>query len=309
MTLRVIVDEGAGSGSKVWEEFCRLPILGGGAECLFLKDAHPGIPDVEILDKLLGPNTILVTADRVLHMRALERGIRSYTINEQGQITRRRLPGVQTSALPSSVYCELQSDYRHHSTGDLSGRLKMGLSEKQFKRYRTARRRINSHFGAAAAISQASLTVGAKPTKQGLLCGFALRLAGNSGVRGLQASEGYCRPADALSDPACAVIHALRDQYLLHLEQVRTELFITSPLALDLCRDLLAEVTPAAPLHQVLQELLKGLGPLTLHPCTKGFFFDWMSNKLNRLARGSSNEVITVDFAAITENVLGDHRI
>jgi hypothetical protein len=310
MALRVIVDENAGPGTKVWEEFCRLPMFAGGEmEPLFLKDAHPGIPDVEILDKLLGPETILVTGDRVLHMRALERRVRSYTVNEHGQLTRRRLPGVRTSELPGSVHHELRDDYRHQPASDLLGKLKTGFSEKQFKRYRTARRRIHSHFGSAAAISQVSVTVGAKLTKQGLLCGFAFHLAGNSGVRGLQGREGYCRPAHALTDPACAVMHALRDQYLLQLEQVRTDLFIMPPPALELCRSLLAGEAPAEPLHQVLRELLTGIGQLTLHPCTKGRFFDSMNNKLNQLQRGHTNEITTVDFAEVTKNVLGQSLI
>ena len=64
---------------------------------VFLSQSHRGIPDVEILDKLLQPGVILLTGDCVLHMRALEAGCRSYTwYNEQGQLTRGRLPHVQT---------------------------------------------------------------------------------------------------------------------------------------------------------------------------------------------------------------------
>lgn len=112
-------------------------------------------------------------------------------------------------------------------------RLKRGLTEKQFKRYRTARRRIRSHFGSEAAISQVSVTVGSKLSERGLLCGFVLSVAGNSGVKGLRASEGYCRPAKGVTDTACSIIHVLRDQYLLQLEQVRTELFVISPSELE----------------------------------------------------------------------------
>ncbi|MFV1980818.1 MAG: hypothetical protein ACC655_06670, partial [Rhodothermia bacterium] len=60
--MRVIVDENAGPGTAVWEQFQR---AFGGEQCeyVFLAKTHCGIPDVEILDKLLRPGTVLVTGD------------------------------------------------------------------------------------------------------------------------------------------------------------------------------------------------------------------------------------------------------
>lgn len=304
--VRVIVDEGNGPNTATWDQFQR--ILGERpAEYLFLAEAHPGIPDVEILDKLLGSETILLTRDRVLHMLALARGFRSYTLNEHGQLTRRPLRGVRPPEPAQSVHRELQDDYRYRPANDLPSRLKAGLSDKQFKRYRTARRRIRSHFGSAAAIGQVALTVGAQGTSRGVLCSFVLHVVGNSGVSGLRASEGYCLPADELADPACAVMHALRDQFLLQLDQVPTQLFVIPPTVRDLCQRLLEPpATPAAPLHQALGKLLQGVRGLTVHPCVKGRFFDAMTCKLEQLRRSSSNEVTTVDFAQITASLLGD---
>ena len=87
MSQRVIVDENASPGSPVWEQFQRM--LGNRPfEPVFLKDVHPGIPDVEILDKLLRPESILLTGDRVLHMQAIALGFRSYTLNERGELIR-----------------------------------------------------------------------------------------------------------------------------------------------------------------------------------------------------------------------------
>jgi hypothetical protein len=40
---------------------------------VFLAVEHPGIPDAEILDKLLDPHSVLLTGDRVLHNLALGR--------------------------------------------------------------------------------------------------------------------------------------------------------------------------------------------------------------------------------------------
>ena len=44
------------------------------AEFVFLAVEHPGIPDAEILDKLLDAGSVLLTGDRVLHNLALGRG-------------------------------------------------------------------------------------------------------------------------------------------------------------------------------------------------------------------------------------------
>jgi len=87
MLRRVIVDENAGPGTVVWEQFQRA--FGGDQnEYVFLSEAHVGIPDVEILDKLLGPGAVLLTNDCVLHMRAIKQGRRSYALNKHGQLTK-----------------------------------------------------------------------------------------------------------------------------------------------------------------------------------------------------------------------------
>ena len=113
MSRRVIVDENVGPGTEVWEQFER---AFGDQQCeyVFLAKTHCGIPDVEILDKLLRPGTVLLTGDCVLHTQAIKRGYRSYTLNQCGQLTRKRLPHVRTTPpLPKSVHSTLQVDYRH----------------------------------------------------------------------------------------------------------------------------------------------------------------------------------------------------
>jgi hypothetical protein len=261
---------------------------------------------VEILDKLLRPDAVLLTGDCVLHMRALERGYRSYTLNNHGQLTRKRLPHVRkTKPLPQSVHSNLQADYRQHPAHDLAHRLKTDLTERQFKRYRTARRRIRSHFGSAAAIGQVSVTVGSMTTPRGLLCGFVFHVAGNSGVKGLRASEGYCRTSEFPSDAAWPVLHALRDQYLLQLDQVRTDLFIIPQASLELTRHLSDNLQPVSePGHEAVRQLIQALSNLTLHACVKGPFHDAMQAKLERLNRSRSNEVISLDFGRIAAQIL-----
>lgn len=292
MAKRLIVDENVGRSSALWREFHQ--VLGDQPwNYVFLAEAHPGIPDVEILDKLLQPGTVLLTGDCVLHERAIQQGIRSYTLNQEGQLTRRQLPTVMVSeSLAQSVHADLQDDYRHQADQQITGPLKSGLTEKQLKRYRTARRRIRSDFGSARAIGQVTVTVGSKTTPRGLLCGFVLHLAGSS-RKGLRAREGYCLPTLGNANAAYPVIHALRDLYLLQLEQVHTEMFIIPPESLELSRRLLddeAEET-TEPLTSTLNRLLHALSRPTLHPCVKGRFFDRMQSKLDQLVRTGSNEV------------------
>ena len=307
MSRRVIVDENAGPGTEVWEQFQQ---AFGDEQCeyVFLAKMHRGIPDVEILDKLLRPGTVLLTGDCVLHMRALARGCRSYTRNEQGQLTRKRLLHVRaTKPLPTSVHSILQADYCQQPAHDLTRRLKTDLTERQFKRYRTARRRIRSHFGSAAAIGQISVTLGSKVTPGGLLCGFVFHVAGNSDVKGLRASEGYCQAGGLPSDAAWPILHALRDQYLLQLDHVYTNLFIIPSASLGLMRRLLDSDQPASNLvHEAVRRLMRQMAKLTLHPCIKGPFHDAMQAKLEQLTCTRSNEVTSLDFDRIATNLLAE---
>jgi hypothetical protein len=306
MAKRVIVDESVGRNTALWHEFQR--VLGGQPwDYVFLSESHPGIPDVEILDKLLHPGTVLLTGDCVLHERAIQQGIRTYTLDQQGQLTRQRQPGVTVSRpLPQSVHADLQDDYRHKADHEITGRLKSGLTEKQLKRYRTARRRIRSHFGSIQAINQVAVTVGSRTTRRGFLCGFVFQVAGNSGQQGLRASEGYCVSTSGDANAAYPVIHALRDLYLLQLEQVRTEVFVVPHESLELCHRLLdseaRETTES--LACSLNRLLRAVSCLTLHPCVKGRFFDSMQRKLHQLDCTGSNELTRVDFARLADRLL-----
>jgi len=58
------------------------------------------------------------------------------------------------------------------------------------------------------------------------LHGYMLHLAGKSGVKGLKASEGYCRAADGHADPCFCVMHALADLYLLEIDEMTVELYV-----------------------------------------------------------------------------------
>ena len=93
---RVVVDECVGQES---------PLVGQVRERLgertvkfvFLATEHPGIPDIEILDKLLDVRSALLTQDRVLHNLAIGRGFQSFVHTPESGLTDRRLVHVSAS--------------------------------------------------------------------------------------------------------------------------------------------------------------------------------------------------------------------
>ena len=64
---------------------------------VFLATEHPGIPDIEILDKLLDGRSALLTQDRVLHNLAIGRGFQSFVHTPESGLTDRRLVHVSAS--------------------------------------------------------------------------------------------------------------------------------------------------------------------------------------------------------------------
>ena len=128
---------------------------------VFLATEHPGIPDIEILDKLLDAGTALLTQDRVLHNLAIRRGFRSFVHTSESGLTDRRLAHVSavdkylpvSSGAPRSSYARQSDPEAQAITECLVG----FLSEHQLKQFRTKRRRIRAHFGASDNIATAAL--------------------------------------------------------------------------------------------------------------------------------------------------------
>jgi len=302
--LRVIVDAGVGSDGLLMRQ-AKAWLDPGAAEYCLLDEEHRGIPDVEILDKVLGRDTVLVTKDRVLHNLALHKGFRSLTLDKNGRLTRRALPGIRLPRQEAaSTQKELRADYVRDPS-ILALKLKDGFSEKQFQKYRRRRRRIRNYFGSADNIANASVTIASRRGQRGALYGYMLHLAGKSGVKGLKASEGYCRAADGHADPCFCIMHALADLYLLEIDEMAVELYVIPRDSLSLVRLLLKgsgseRLTGSG---HALGLLLDGLSEVDVYPCTKGRFYDMAEKKLTQLARSSTNEVVTIDFADMVRRV------
>jgi hypothetical protein len=303
--IRVIVDNAVNEESPLWLMFQKW--LGDRpAEHVFLEKAHKGIPDVEILDKLLDKSTVLLTLDCVLHNRACERRFVSFTLNARGQLQRKLLRGVNLprKQAPPSVLKELKDDYTVKPS-ELTLKLTHGLPEKDLKAFRTRRRRIRSYFGSAANLGNVAMTIDATMVKNQALCGYVIKIAGHTGVKGLRASEGYCAVSASTYDPAYPVIHALCASFYLHLDQVPTDLFIISEETLSLCKTLMSAAPESVALasHRALQEMLRHIPRLKLFPCVKGYFYDNMKQKLKQLSGFRSNEIKAIDFDDIVRKI------
>jgi len=112
---RVVVDECVGQESALVNQL-RQRLGERPVTFVFLATEHPGIPDIEILDKLLDVRSALLTRDRVLHNLAIGRGFRSFVHTPESGLTDGRLAhvSVRDKQLPVASG-DLRDSYQHRS--------------------------------------------------------------------------------------------------------------------------------------------------------------------------------------------------
>jgi hypothetical protein len=147
---RVVVDECVGQESPIVGQL-RQRLGERPVKFVFLATEHPGIPDIEILDKLLDVRSALLTQDRVLHNLAIGHGFQSFVHTPESGLTDRRLVHVSApdKHLPVASGA-LRDSYQHQSNPEaqaITECLYGFLSAYQLKQFRTKRRRIRAHFG------------------------------------------------------------------------------------------------------------------------------------------------------------------
>ena len=305
--MRVIVDEGVSQTSPLWQQF-QTWLGTDSAEGLWLADVYPSIPDVEILDKLLTPDTVLLTRDGVLHNRALSQGVQSFTLNAQGQLTRTKLPLDTRTRRPQapSILKALKTTYQH-VPHPIALTLSAELPPKVLKAYRTRRRRIRSYVGSVDNLATVAWTIGARRHQDHLLCGYVMHIEGRQGVKGLRASEAYGIDPSLPPDPAQCLVHALCDLFQLHLEHVKHELFVIPTDVYELARQVVAHQLPASapPVQRALSQILGALPEVVVSPCVKGRFYSQMQRKLYQLTTSPTNEIVSLDFSDIMRRLGG----
>jgi hypothetical protein len=301
---RVIVDECVGQASALLEQLrCRLgdrPV-----KFVFLATEHPGIPDIEILDKLLDGRSVLLTQDRVLHNLAIRRGYRSFVHTPESGLTDCRLAHVSApdKCLPVSSG-PLRGNYAHKSDPEaqaITGCLVSFLSEHQLKQFRTKRRRIRAHFGSPDNIAATALTISQRHTTRGILGGYMLKVDAQHGVRSLvPASESYFLDRSGINEPLQATCWALLNLFQLQLQSYPLTLYHLDGAALSRCAALLADRSSAAnAIEWMAGRLLAAVSQVKVAECAKGRFFDRASEKLGQLARFDTNELVPVDLHAM----------
>jgi hypothetical protein len=301
---RIIVDECVGRASALLGQLCRR--LGDRpVKFVFLATEHPGIPDIEILDKLLDVRSALLTQDRVLHNLAIGRGFRSFISTPDCGLTDRRLARVSVSdkGLPVSSGA-VRSSYAYRPDPQaqaITGCLMSLLSARQLKQFRTKRRRIRAYFGSPDNIAASALTIGQRRTSRGILGGYIMKVDARHGVKSLvPASESYFLDRASVDEPLQATCWALLHLFALQLQSYPLTLYHLDGAALAQCTALIADRGSAASaIERMAARLLAAISRPKMAECVKGRFFDRASGKLGQLARLDTNELVSVDLQAM----------
>ena len=312
---RIVVDECLAPDSQMLAQLTQR--LGGpGIEVVLLTMRHPGIPDIEILDKLLDDRTALLTRDRVLHNLAISREFRSFFQLAEGGLTNRTLPGVDTTdRRQPAASGGLQDTYRPKPDPEaqaIVASLAANMTAQQLKQFRTKRRRIRAHFGSLDNIAATALTIGQIRTPQGTIGGCQLKVDARHGVKGLSpASESYFLDRSPHHEPLQSVVWALAQLFMLQLHSRPLTLFVCHAGMLHHCRDLTAGGdTSNSAVARAACRLLGATCDARVEACVKGRFFDRMQAKLDQLAAvtsrlGTSNELVPINGAAIAAALTG----
>jgi hypothetical protein len=302
---RIVVDECFGPGTpllpQLMQQLGAHPI-----EIVHLAVRHPGIPDIELLDKLLDGRTALLTRDRLLHNLAISRGLRSFVPGPAGSLSDRRVPGVPGKDKHQPVHSGgLRGSYLPEPDAEaqiVAGCLAGFLSEKQLKKFRTKRRRIRAHFGSLDNIAATALTVGQIRTALGFVGGYQLKVDARHGVTSLSpASESYFLDRSARHEPLHSIVWALAQLFGLQLQSRPLTLFLCDAAVVQQCVDLAAgRPGDSSAAAEATGRLLRAIRKARVHDCVKGRFFDRLTAKLDELARGDSNELVSIDMEAVT---------
>jgi hypothetical protein len=302
---RVVVDESVGLDSELMA-LLRDRLGERQVVFVFLAREHPGIPDIEILDKLLDKRSVLLTHDRVLHNLAIGRGFRSMIKTPESGFTDRRLAHV---AAPDRhfpvIRGALRDSYRHQADPQaqaIRGCVFGFLSPHQLKQFRTKRRRIRAHFGSSDNILAAALTIGQRRTPRGMIGGYVLKVDARHGVKSLfPASESYFVDRDC-NEPLHATCWALAHLFQLQLQNYPITLYHLESAAQARCAILIDDPGAAVGvIERMVARLLASVSQLNSAKCTKGRFFDRVSDKLTQLGKFATNELVAFDVQALAE--------
>lgn len=297
----IIVDESVSAAQfAAFEVFARLHQLDT-SDCVFIKEAHPGMPDSQILQHYLAETTILVTTDRPFHNTVLARGLRSYYLDQAG-ITGQPLPGIRPKPelTPAKSDLILKDSYEHTPV-KIRPRL-LPASPGRLKKLRVKRRRIRNHFQGLDHLEQVAVTVSWLPMGTQTLIGIRVRISSNVGLKALDASESYLLVTIPPKQRGMiSICHALVLLIQLMLHSVTTVLYYDAH-QMD---DPLATTPETSDRYQAFFErLLECCEHLEFVPVTKGQDVEKLRRKLAQLVRDDkANEIVPTDILEIIDKV------
>jgi hypothetical protein len=174
------------------------------------------------------------------------------------------------------------------------------LSERQLKQFRTKRRRIRAHFGSSDNIAATALTIAQQRTTHGIIGGYMLKVDARHGVKSLfPASESYFLDRDC-NEPLHATCWALAHLFQLQLQNYPLTLFHLESAALARSAVLIANRGAAVGVvERMAARLLAAVFQPNAASCTKGRFFDRVSEKMSQLGKSASNELTAFDVQAM----------
>ena len=302
---RIVVDECLGLDTPLVAQLTGQLVTGQlgdrPVDVVMLAARHPGIPDVEILDKLMDARTALLTRDRALHNLTIDRGFRSYVQSPDGSLTSRKLPEIviEDRGLPAAKG-GVRDSYVYETSPEaqvIKGCLAAFMSEHQLKQFRTKRRRIRAHFGSLDNIAAVALTIGQRRAARGIIGGYLLKVDARHGAKSLSpASEGYFLASSGGDEPLQSLIWALAHVLMLQLETRPLTVFACGSDVEAACTTLVAGGDAGhSSVERMAVRLLAAMQQPQAQPCRKGRFFDRMQAKLQQLTATDSNELVPID--------------
>jgi hypothetical protein len=301
---RIVVDECLGTASPLLAQLMQ-QIGDQPTEIVYLATRHPGIPDIELLNKVLDGRTALLTRDRALHNVAIGRGLRSFIPGPTGSLSDEKVPGVLGrigQPVPSGGLRESYLPKLNAEAQAIAGCVASFLPEHQLKKFRTKRRRIRAHFGSLDNIAATAITVGLIRTSRGVVGGYQLKVDARHGVRSLSpASEGYFLDCSLHQEPLHCVVWALSQLFALQLQGLPSTLFVCEAAVLRQCAHLVGgHPVGNSPAALATDRLLRAICRARVQGCVKGCFFDRMRMMLHQLAREECNELVQINLQAVT---------
>ena len=272
-----------------------------------IAEQHPGLPDVDIYNRLLANRSVcLFTADRTFHNALLQQGSSSFFINEVGEVTHLPLKGVkprgvlanlEKTTLTDTGNSEPVAQPRHSALASIL----LPETDSARKKLRTKHRRIRNYFGGAERMEKVSVALSVSPGLKPLI-GIRIRVIpgkGSGGIKALDASELYIE--ETSGDLLSAYIHVMALLVNLQLWHLVVDVYFDSQTLSP------PEKQSDSKFFELWQAIAKTFPHLNYHPIgerPRSPQMDKLRQKLRNLSNSKSNEIVPRDIGDYFEKYM-----